>query len=164
MHILPSGCTGCHFIRICQIYGDHLVTLVAAGVHNTLQSDQRLGIHHLLVSCQSCCFLVPAQGHCLWRRIVKGCSTHVVWKFVLGMIKIYVHFSINCQHRDGTCAWSSPLYKTKKGWFIYPIYSIPWFLMSWQLKEPGHRQPWYWLRFPRIFRFPHQKAVFLAPH
>ena len=25
------------------------------------------------------------------------------------------------------------------------IRSIPWLLMPWQRKEPGHQQPWYWL-------------------
>ena len=26
----------------------------------------------------------------------------------------------------------------------YPTSAIPWLLMSWRRKEPGHQQPWYW--------------------
>ena len=33
---------------------------------------------------------------------------------------------------------------------VYPAYSIPWLLMAWRHKEPGHQQPWYWLSYPRI--------------
>ena len=27
---------------------------------------------------------------------------------------------------------------------VYPLSSIPWLLMAWRRKEPGHQQPWYW--------------------
>ena len=27
---------------------------------------------------------------------------------------------------------------------IYLVWSIPWLLMPWRHKEPGHQQPWYW--------------------
>ena len=36
---------------------------------------------------------------------------------------------------------------------LHPMHSIPWLLMSWQCKEPGHQQPWHWLNSSRIFIF-----------
>ena len=29
--------------------------------------------------------------------------------------------------------------------YFWQIGSIPWLLMTWRHKEPGHQQPWYWL-------------------
>ena len=40
----------------------------------------------------------------------------------------------------------------------YPIYSITWLLMSWQRKEPGQQQPWYWPASPRIFWSQYQRG------
>ena len=34
---------------------------------------------------------------------------------------------------------------------LYIAYSIPWPLMNWQCKEPGHHQPWYWSESFGIF-------------
>ena len=36
---------------------------------------------------------------------------------------------------------------------VHPTKSIPWLLMSWRRKEPGHQQPWYWSYCPPIFYF-----------
>ena len=27
---------------------------------------------------------------------------------------------------------------------VHPTWSMPWLLMTWRQKEPGHQQPWYW--------------------
>ena len=40
----------------------------------------------------------------------------------------------------------------------YPTKSIPWLLMSWQYKEPGHQLQQYWPNAPRIFRVQHQRG------
>ena len=40
-------------------------------------------------------------------------------------------------------------------WFIWPMLML---LMCWQVKEPGHQQPWYWHSTPRIFWFQQQKC------
>ena len=29
--------------------------------------------------------------------------------------------------------------------------------MAWRCKESGHQQPWYWIDYPGIFRFQHQR-------
>ena len=34
---------------------------------------------------------------------------------------------------------------------VYPTKSLPWLLMTWRYKEPGHQQPCYWRSSPRIF-------------
>ena len=34
-------------------------------------------------------------------------------------------------------------------WHVYLTQPIPWLLMSWRRKEPGHWQPWYWYVFSR---------------
>ena len=31
--------------------------------------------------------------------------------------------------------------------------------MTWQMKEPGHQQPWYWPCYPGIFQFQQQKSL-----
>ena len=41
----------------------------------------------------------------------------------------------------------------------YPTESIPWLLMTWLHKEPGHQQPWYWPSSPKWFRPQDQKAL-----
>ena len=38
-------------------------------------------------------------------------------------------------HMKKTLAWA---------WLIYGAQSVPWLLMSWWHKEPGHQQPWCW--------------------
>ena len=32
------------------------------------------------------------------------------------------------------------------------LFRIPWMLMTWWRKEPGHQQVWHWPSFPRIFQ------------
>ena len=34
---------------------------------------------------------------------------------------------------------------------VYTAYSIPWLLMAWPCKVPGHQQQWYWSRYLKIF-------------
>ena len=43
-------------------------------------------------------------------------------------------------------------------WTIYIVHSIPWLLMAWRHKEPGHQKPWYWLSYPGTFQIQHQKS------
>ena len=35
---------------------------------------------------------------------------------------------------------------------VYPTYSIPWLLMNWQRREPGHQQPWNWPTHGKSFK------------
>ena len=44
----------------------------------------------------------------------------------------------------------------------YSMQSISWVLMSWQLKEPGHRQPRYLLYWTKLTRSPHIKGWVLT--
>ena len=44
----------------------------------------------------------------------------------------------------------------RRQWSLHPAKSIPWLLMSWRRKEPGHQHPWYWPSYPGIFRVPQQ--------
>ena len=41
---------------------------------------------------------------------------------------------------------------------INRMWSIPWLLMTWWHKEPGHQKPWPWPWFPRMLWFHHQKG------
>ena len=41
----------------------------------------------------------------------------------------------------------------------YSTCSISWILMSWRYKQPGHQQPWYWLRWTKSTRLPHVRGV-----
>ena len=36
------------------------------------------------------------------------------------------------------------------------VWSMPWLLMAWCYKEPGHQQPWYWSGLSGIYQFQHQ--------
>ena len=40
---------------------------------------------------------------------------------------------------------------------FFILQSIPWLLMSWRRKSPGHQLLWYWPSSPGIFQFQHQK-------
>ena len=46
----------------------------------------------------------------------------------------------------------------------YFIYSIPWPLMTWRRKEPGHQQPWYWPGKTELSRSPHVKINLIGPN
>ena len=42
---------------------------------------------------------------------------------------------------------------------MYLTQSMPWLLMTWWCKEPGHQQPWYWPISPRMLQSQHQKGL-----
>ena len=44
----------------------------------------------------------------------------------------------------------------------YSTWPIPWLLMTWWHKEPGHQQPWYWSTYLKIFQSQHQKGWCLS--
>ena len=68
--------------------------------------------------------------------------------FVYGNIKICLHF---LSFLD---SWQSLLKSLhKKDWDPCTLQSLPWLLMTWRCKKPGHQQPWYWRSSPRIFWF-----------
>ena len=60
--------------------------------------------------------------------------------FFRGNINIYLHFSFI--HIDMTQVLK--IHPEVREGPTYSIKSISWLLMSWQRKEPGHQQPWYW--------------------
>ena len=62
-------------------------------------------------------------------------------KFFRGNINIYLHF-VSFLH-IGTTQVVEILPQIRQE-PTYSIQSISWPLMSWQRKEPGHQQPWYW--------------------
>ena len=43
--------------------------------------------------------------------------------------------------------------------FIYSTSSVPWLIMTWRHKKPGHQQQWYWPSYHGIFRFQFQKGL-----
>ena len=62
-------------------------------------------------------------------------------KFFRGNINIYLHF-VSFLHIDVSEVFE--ILPQIRQEFIYSTKSISWVLMSWQRKEPGHQQPWYW--------------------
>ena len=75
-------------------------------------------------------------------RSDQGCCFFVLF---LRSMKIYFHFlsfpNTKMAQVDKTLlnAWQGQ--KICLSWFIE---SIPWLLMTWWSKEPGHHLPWYW--------------------
>ena len=57
------------------------------------------------------------------------------------------------------CAWTMVSFCSE--WDIYPIYSVPWLLMSWQCDDLGNQQPWSWPISTGIFQSQQQNVLFL---
>ena len=59
-------------------------------------------------------------------------------------------FSVNIYKCIYVLYHSSMLRRSTLLWIgkgpAYPVWSIPWLLMTWQRKEPVHQQPWSWQR------------------
>ena len=62
-------------------------------------------------------------------------------KFLRENINIYLHF-MSFLHTNKTQVIEIPR-RVRQG-PAYSTWSIPWLLMSWRCKEPGHQLPWYW--------------------
>ena len=80
---------------------------------------------------------------------INHCTTSILTLLVLNFFwenfKMYLRF-LSFPNTDMTQTGEMfPLGRQRPG---CPTESIPWLLMSWRRKEPGHQQPWYWLNSP----------------
>ena len=64
--------------------------------------------------------------------------------------------SIIFQYWDGTGSCNPSSWMIRE-WPIYPEWSIPWLLLTWRQKEPGHQLPWYWPSSTRTLWFQQKK-------
>ena len=85
------------------------------------------------------------------QNMINSWRAELFWR----LSNMYSHFISNrglCsteedQIHNGACYLSSGTYKTHIS-SCYPVLSIPFMLVLWQLKEPGHQQAWYWPNKP----------------
>ena len=64
--------------------------------------------------------------------------------FILGNTKRYLHFTSLLKNEMMQIVEILP--HGRQG-LVYLTRSIPWMLITWRGKEPGHQQPWYWPSF-----------------
>ena len=75
--------------------------------------------------------------------------------FFQGNTKIYLHF---LYFLNADMAQEVAILPYWRQGTIYIKQSIPWLLMSWRHKEPGHQKPWYWPSSPEILQLKHQNS------
>ena len=93
-----------------------------------------------------CCFLWSAPEEAVEYTI----GTPVIWDAIT-LIMTSLSWFLNTE----TTLLNSFLFGRWKP--NHPLYSMPWWLlMTWQYKEPGHYQPWYWPCHLGISRCQHQ--------
>ena len=108
----------CFFVFISSVFTRFCCTLVH--------------IHH---SCFKGTESVLRMSQCEWNNL------NSLRSFGRGNINIYLHF-MSLLPIDETQVLKI-LPRVKPG-PTYSTYSIPWLLMTWRRKEPGHQQPWCW--------------------
>ena len=92
--------------------------------------------------------------HVLWLYLGSEISP-LCAKLFIKNIKMYLQF-ISFLHTDMTQVVENlPLISQE---LTYSTWSISWVLMSWRCMEPGYQQPWYWLCWSRVMKFPHVKG------
>ena len=83
-------------------------------------------------------------GWIIFPKIYKIVNPLFPWIYLGENILIFIH----SRHWDFTCC-GNPSSKSQES--VYHAVSITLLLMSWQRKEPGHQQWWYWPVSPGIF-------------
>ena len=77
-------------------------------------------------------------------------------EFILAEIEICL-ISLISKYRDRDCVCSCILPHERQG-SDYSAESIPWLLVAWRYREPGHQQLWYWPSYPGTFVFQQKKG------
>ena len=69
-----------------------------------------------------------------------------LWTLLSGHLLYWIYFRrkiVFSQKWDSADYWNRPFCGGRQG-PLYPAYSLPWLVMSWRRKEPGHQQSWHW--------------------
>ena len=82
--------------------------------------------------------------------------TPVMLNLFLGNVKIYSHF---LWFLDPEISQVVKFLSHGRWGPVYLALSIPWLVMTWRHKEPGHQWPQYWPGYHGIFRFQYQTSL-----